>query len=278
MIKKSLILPRIILLFSVLFMSCGGGGGDSAPVDNSPKISDVTLWSVNQDNESWQPRLEFSTGDYANVQIYYTDPDEDIVLFQVAIYNPVDSTDPHFEDQITVDSPLPYTSGAFAYLLEPLLVTGPVGNNRVEFYAVDSQGNESNVVSKSFSVSYGLEIEFRLVGVPVGTKIGSVDLILQFKKDRLEYTGFARGDLLIGSHADVEEGDGAIRYQTAYYTANFDGSHDGSLLKFYFKSKGSYRPVQNDFNVLSFQARESRSDPIDFIDTDNVIFKMIINE
>jgi hypothetical protein len=124
----------------------GGGGAPSSPPGTAPTITNVVIYDV-----YWIPSLSFDIGDYANFEVYATDPDLDMTTLFITQYHPADSNIPYYGPD-TMSLPSVSTADTYFYTIDPIEVTGPAGSWRIEFQIEDSKGNDSNVFKVYVSV------------------------------------------------------------------------------------------------------------------------------
>lgn len=141
----------IVLGLISIVGSNGGGGGDSSSTgevshDTAPIINSVELYDAN-----WNLNYSFTIGDYANFAVYATDSDKDMECCYITQYYPLDSNTPYYGPDIMY---LPSQSDVdmVYWNINPIEVTGPAGDWRIEFQIEDANGNESNIFKVYTSV------------------------------------------------------------------------------------------------------------------------------
>ena len=131
----------LLISFSLFqIVGCGGGGGS----DNgtSPRIEDVILY---RDVGGAQVEsVEFWIGDQTILEVYSHDPDKDVSQLVIDQFHPADDTVPYYPTG-TINLPSQSSSDTIFYNITPIDIIGPAGGWRLEFYLIDSKGNESNV-------------------------------------------------------------------------------------------------------------------------------------
>lgn len=142
--KRSLLiylLSGCALVFALAWSS-GSGADGSASTGTAPRIDKVIMYRLV--NGVQQESLEFWIGDQMAFRIYAYDRDRDISHAVMAQYHPVDATVPYYP---VTAMPLPSQDEAEVILFPVghLDNIGPAGSWRIEFYLIDSTGNESDV-------------------------------------------------------------------------------------------------------------------------------------
>ncbi|MBW1690828.1 MAG: hypothetical protein JRF35_01890 [Deltaproteobacteria bacterium] len=149
MIKKLRYISLVALfLLSLLgIVGSNGGGGDGGGETGSttsnngtaPTINNVELYDVD-----WNLKYSFTIGDDANFAVYATDSDKDMDCCYITQYYPLDSSIPYYGPDIMY---LPSQSEVdmVYWNVNPIEVTGPAGNWRIEFQIEDANGNESDI-------------------------------------------------------------------------------------------------------------------------------------
>jgi hypothetical protein len=145
MLMKRSSVVRVVLGCALVFalgLSSRGGADGSAGTGTAPRIDKVIMYRLV--NGVQQESLEFWIGDQMTFRIYAYDRDRDISQVVMARYHPVEATVPYHP---VTAMPLPSQDEAEVILFPVGYIDniGPAGSWRIEFYLIDSTGNESDV-------------------------------------------------------------------------------------------------------------------------------------
>ena len=132
----------VVLLSIFLLAACGGGGGGGSSNGTAPEILAVRMYEVVGSTQTETSTLDI--GDESTFQIDTYDPDKDISTIMIDSFNPIDSQTPYYDEPRSMQLPTSTAEYMTFSPIENIEVQGPAGQWRIEFYAIDAKGNESD--------------------------------------------------------------------------------------------------------------------------------------
>ena len=145
----------------LFFLANCGGGGDEENNGTSPRIANVEMYNMsslqnsNPNIPNNTPSYTFKIGDYANFNAYLADQDLDITEIEMTQYYPKDSPNPYSGPDLFLINTQMNSDRSEIFIFrgfEDFKIEGPAGPWRIEFKAIDSKGNESNVFTRFIDV------------------------------------------------------------------------------------------------------------------------------
>lgn len=138
------------VLLLAMIISYGCSDSESTPgLGFIPKIRVVNIYNIN-DPENPTFASTFRIGDAAGFVIRIEDIDLDLKTLEGTEYLTESETLLNGPDEVPLEE---QTSQIMTYrLIFPITISGPVGEHRMDFVAVDARGNESYINSRVFTV------------------------------------------------------------------------------------------------------------------------------
>ena len=127
------LLPLVLFLF----VSCGGDDSGTPPVVNNAELLAYDQYG----NKTY--KTTFAIGEVGDCEITFTDPDLDVVRFEITEYFPEDSNTPFngpFSFNIDEDNRQDASEETYVIYYE---AESPAGTYREEVQAFDAKGNAS---------------------------------------------------------------------------------------------------------------------------------------